>query len=220
MLCCDRAKQYDLEFDQGTAGWRGHMKRAVLLVLCLALAASTVASAGNNPVGKIAVHVRGHNAKAGCYPGTGILDCTDIVTTVGFATVDAFPVFFDLAEYLGCEYGICWPDWSYSAVFRSCSDLVVGSITWPGDGASHTWLTCQTGVCIPSFIWVYADGPGMVCPCPHPISGAISLLDCAEGLDSPVCIFCAGVYGMIGDDPCEPTEVEAGTWGALKGMFE
>jgi hypothetical protein len=35
-----------------------------------------------------------------------------------------------------------------------------------------------------------------------------------------VCIFCAGVYGMIGDDPCEPTEVEAGTWGALKGMFE
>jgi hypothetical protein len=149
-----------------------------------------------------------------------MLDCHDMVTTVGYASVDAFPVFFDLVEFLGCEYGVCWPTWAYSAEFRNCSDLVIGSIIWPGDGASHTWTTCQTGLVIPSVLWLYADGPGMICPCPHPVSGVINVLDCTEGLDDPMCIFCAGVYGMTGDDPCGPTGSEPSTWGEIKGLFD
>jgi hypothetical protein len=168
---------------------------------------------------KVATHVRPHNPKAGCNYGT-LQTCADIVTTDPNYTIDAFPVFFDLVEFLGCEYGMCWPPWSYSAAFTSCSDLVIGAITWSGDGASHTWTTCQGSLCVPSYIWLYADGPGMICPCPHPVSGVITVLNCAEHLDEPICIFCAGVYGAIGDDPCEPTRTRATSWGSIKAMFE
>jgi hypothetical protein len=99
---------------------------------------------------------------------------------------------------------------------------VIGTVAFPGDGASHTWTSCQAGVCVPSFVWLYADGPGMICPCPNPETGLISVLDCAEGLDSPCGIFCAGLYGEVGDDPCDAgaSATEASTWGGIKGMFE
>jgi hypothetical protein len=194
------------------------MKKALVVAVALTLALSALAFAGNNPDAKVAVHVRPHSAKAGCT--VAITGCGDIMTTEPGYSVDAFPVFFDLVEFLGCEYGLCWPTWTYSAAWNNCADLVIGSIIWPGDGASHTWLACQAGVAVPSFVWLYADGPGMICPCPHPISGIINVLDCAEGLDDPMCIFCAGVYGLIGDDPCWPTGNEPSTWGEIKGMFE
>ena len=192
--------------------------RVLVIALALTLALSALAFAGNNPDAKVAVHVRVHNAKLGC--NVTIDGCGDIVTTQPGYDVDAFPVFFDLVEYLGCEYGLCWPAWTYSAAFTNCADLIIGSIAWPGEGASHTWLGCQSGVMVPSFVWLYADAPGYICVCPHPISGIINVLDCAEGVDDPMCIFCAGVYGFIGDDPCEPTGTEVSTWGEIKGMFE
>jgi hypothetical protein len=129
-------------------------------------------------------------------------------------------IMFDLVEYLGTEYGMCWPQWTYSAAFTSCSDLVIGAIAWPGDGASHTWTSCQPRpVAVSSFLWLYADGPGMICPCPHPVSGVNQVLDCSEGLDDPICLFCAGVYGAVGDDPCDPTGTEPSTWGGIKALF-
>ena len=196
------------------------MKKALVIALALTLALSALAFAGYNPDAKVAVHVRPHNAKAGCVLTPAIVGCGEIVTTEPGFSVDAFPVFFDLTEYLGCEYGLCWPAWAYSAAFTNCADLIIGAIAWPGDGASHTWLACQSGVMVPSFVWLYADAGGMICVCPHPISGIIGVLDCHEGIDAPRCNFCAGVYGLIGDDPCEPTGTEVSTWGEIKGMFE
>jgi hypothetical protein len=194
------------------------MKKTFAIVAVLIMAMSAVALAGNNPNAKIAVHVRAHNAKAGCT--VAITTCEDIVTTEAGFSADCFPVFYDLVEFLGCEYGLCWPAWTYSGAFTSCSDLVIGTVTMPGDGASHTWTSCQAGVAVPSFVWLYADGPGQVCPCPNPETGLISVLDCAEGLDSPVGIFCAGLYGETGEDPCEPvTATETSTWGAIKSIF-
>jgi hypothetical protein len=197
------------------------MKKVLVAAVALTLILSAVAFAGNNPAPKVAIHVRAHNAKLGCNYGT-ITGCAEIVTTEASFSFDAFPVFYDLTEFLGCEYGICWPAWTYSAAFTSCSDLVIGTVVWPGEGASHTWTSCQVGVAVPSFVWLYADAPGMVCPCPNPETGLISVLDCAEGLDSPCGIFCAGVYGMVGDDPCEggASATETSTWGGIKGMFE
>jgi hypothetical protein len=186
------------------------------------LVLSAVAFAGNNPSAKVAVHVRAHNAKLGCSVGT-INGCADIVTTETGFSVDAFPVFYDLEEYLGVEYGLCWPASWGTAQFNNCADLVIGSIVNPGEGASHTWFACQVNVAIPSFIWLYAGAPGgMICPCPHPISGVINVLDCAEGLDDPCAIFCAGVFGVTGDDPCEAgaSATEASTWGGIKAIFE
>jgi len=193
--------------------------RVLVIALALTLALSAMAFAGANPDAKVAVHVRPHNAKAGCT--VAIAGCADIVTTEASYNFDAFPVFFDLAEYKAVEYGLCWPTWTYSAGFTNCAEFVIGEILWPGDGASHTWAACQPGpVMTPSFVWLYADGPGMVCACPHPVSGLVTVLDCSDLYDDPICNFCAGVYGLVGDDPCEPTGTETSSWGEIKGMFE
>ena len=193
--------------------------KSLVLVVVLIFALSATAFAGMNAgVAKTAIHVRPHNAKLGCT--VTITHCGDIVTTEPGYNVDAFTIHFDLNEYLGTEYGVCWPSWTYSAAFTSCSGLVIGDIVWPGDGASHTWTACMPGpVAVSSYLWLYADAPGMICPCPHPMSGIIKVLDCSEGIDEPICIFCAGVYGLIGDDPCEPTGTEQSTWGEIKALF-
>ncbi len=197
------------------------MRPILIVALTLTLALSTLALAGNNQDAKVAVHVRPHDAKLGCDYGT-ISVCHEIVVTEPGFNVDAFPVFFDVDEFLGCEYGMWWPAWTYSGAFSNCADLIIGDIVWPGDGASHTWLSCQTGtlVCVPSYIWLYADGPGMVCVVPHPVSGVYCVLDCAEGLDEPLVTMCAGVNGYIGDDPCPPVGTSPGTWSEIKGVFE
>jgi hypothetical protein len=158
---------------------------------------------GRNPDVKVAVHVRAHNAKAGCDYGT-IEHCHDIVSEVPGMSVDAFPVFFDLTEYLGVEHGMTWPDWTYSGAWTNCADVVIGDIKNPGDGASHIWDTCHTGVAVPGYVWLYADGPGMVCVCPHPESNSIFVLDCAHARDEPIFNACAGVHGAVGDAACPP----------------
>jgi hypothetical protein len=198
------------------------MKKVLVVAVALIFVLSALAMAGNNPDAKCAVHVKTHNAKQSCASLPVITGCQDIVTTYPGYSFDAFPVFFDLVEYLGLEYAMCWPaEWIYSAAFTSCSDLIIGGILWSGDGVSQTWTACQPGpVAMPGWAWLYAGGPGIVCICPHPASGQILVLDCQEGLDEPVCNFCAGVYGYIGDDPCWPTATEQSTWGGIKSMFE
>jgi hypothetical protein len=132
-----------------------------LLVGCLTLAFS-MAFAGNNPNAKAAVHVRAHNAKASCNPGFDPLTatCANLVTTLAVdagSSVDAFPVLYSMTEYTGCEFGMTWPTWTYSVQFTSCSDFVIAEIVNPGGGASHAWISCKTGVCVPCFLWMYAE---------------------------------------------------------------
>jgi hypothetical protein len=190
---------------------------AVALIFIL----SALAFAGANPSAKAAVHVAPHWAKQSCGNLPYITNCVDIVTTEPGFSVDAFPVFFDLVEYLGFEYGMCWPaEWLYSCAFTNCADLVIGDIKWSGDGVSQTYFNCQYGAGVPGWGWLYAGGPGMICICPHPQSGVIWVLDCHDDVDTPICGFCAGVYGAIGDDPCDPTGTEVSTWGGIKSIFK
>jgi len=197
------------------------MVRRVLSVFLASVMLTSMAMAGMNPDAKVAVHVKGHNPEQSCGNLPVITGCADIVTTYPGYSFDAFPVFFDLTEYLALQYGMCWPSWTYSAAWTSCSDLVIGRIEWPGSGVSQTWLYCQPGpVAIGGWAWIYADGPGMVCLCPHPAGGVILVQDCHEGLDEPVCNFCAGVYGAIGDDPCWPSPTEPSSWGDIKRLFK
>jgi len=159
---------------------------------------------GKNPDAKIAVHARAHSAKAGCDYGT-IEGCSDIVTSVPNLSVDAFPVFFDLVEYQAVEYGLTWPDWTYSAAWFSCTDQAIGEIRRPDDGVTQIWNECQSkAVAVPGYIWLYADGPGQVCPNAHPSSGGVRVFDCSGGADWAIWPFCAGVYGATGVDPCGP----------------
>jgi hypothetical protein len=189
------------------------------MVIALVASMASACLAGNNPLAKVAVHVRAHNAKAGCNAGT-IQSCEDITETFAGSSVDAFPIFYELTEFLGAQYGLTWPAWTYSAAFTNCSDLVIGAIALPGEDAAHTWTACQSGFAIPSFVWLYADGAGQICVIDA--VGAdppgIYVLDCAEGLDSPTDNFCAGVYGAAGDDPCNYA-TEAATWSKIKKIF-
>jgi hypothetical protein len=192
----------------------------VIVALFLALVVVS-AQAGLNPAAKVAVHVKAHNAKQTCGAMPVIEGCGDIVTTYAGSNFDAFPVFFDLAEYAGIEYGFCWPDWTYSASWTQCADLVIGEISGPGDGVSQTWFSCHNeAIVIPGWAWLYADGPGRVVVCGFPAHGKIYALDCDMVMDEVTTSFAAGVYGEEGTDPCVPVSIAPTTWSAIKGMFE
>jgi hypothetical protein len=197
------------------------MKRIPAIAFVMVLAFTACAFAGNNPLAKVSIHVKAHNSKQGCGNLPAIASCEDINTTYGESSFDAFPVFFDLAEFRGVGYGMCWPDWSYSAAWGQCADLVIGEIVWPGDGVYQTWTQCHAeGVVITGWVWLYADAPGTLSVCNHPDTDLIEVLDCSEGLDNPVGNYSAGVFGAEGDDPCSPVMIQRTTWSAIKGMFE
>lgn len=107
------------------------MRVFFLVLLALTLGSSTVAVCGDNPAAKVAVHVKAHNAKQTCQSLPGISECSDITSTYEGSSFDFFPVFFNLTEYLGVEYAVTWPNWTYSCAFTSCSDLVMGTSTGP-----------------------------------------------------------------------------------------
>jgi hypothetical protein len=196
------------------------MRKLILIVVALLLLLSSTGFAGRNAFPKAALHVKSHNAKQTCANLPVIGSCGDVVTTYLGDNVDAFPVFFDLVEYLGVEYGVEWPAAWGTVAFTSCSDLVIGNIVSSGDGVAQTWTSCQTDpVAICGWVWMYAAGPGLVNPYFHPVSGDITVLDCSQGLDR-ACIMFSGVNGMIGDDPCEPSGIEPSTWGGIKAIFE
>jgi hypothetical protein len=193
---------------------------SVYIVYVCVLSVWSVLFAGNNPEAKAAIHVRPHIPHAGC--NVAINGCEDIVTTEASFSVDAFPVFFNLNEYKGCSYSLDWPDWSYSAMFTSCSDFVIGYIYHPGHAqvAVHTWDYCQTGMCIPGYVWLYADYAGMICPAwPNTPGFCLCVVDCEGGFNPPVRTYCAGIYGAIGDDPWCTNATEPTTWGDIKSLF-
>jgi len=101
------------------------MKIAVASCTLLAILAGSIALAGNNPRVAVTVHVMAHSSKRSCSTGIpSIGRCDDVKTTESSADADCFPVFYELSEYLGCQYGLTWPG-TYTCTFTSCSDLVI-----------------------------------------------------------------------------------------------
>jgi hypothetical protein len=197
------------------------MKKVLVITAALVLALSAYAWAGANPDAKVAVHVIPHGSRSCTKSFPVIATCADIIYTEPTPDADAFPVFFDLVEYQGLEYGMTWPG-MYSTVFTSCSDLTIGGIVFSGDGISHAWTLCQPGpVAIPGWGWIYDYGVVCVVPSPENEEGVIAIGDCTPEPDVPVCNFCAGIGGYDGDDPCQgPSANESSTWGGIKGMFK
>ena len=211
------------------------MRHTLIIAFCLACLVPAVCLAwGSNRLFMGAIHVRAHNDAAGCdytVPHGEILTCQDIVTTEPAQSIDAFPVFYDVVEYRALEYGLTWPSFTSSAVFTSCADLTIGEIRNPGDSVSHAWIECQNGnICVPGFIWLYADSPGKVCFAPHHLSGYVQFLDCSLERDLVSWTACAGIYGAAGDAPCPDTTTsgvedhpevrEPSTWGEVKSLFQ
>lgn len=175
------------------------------------------ALAGPNPNAKYAVHLRPHASGSCTKNFPSISDCNDITTTDAGISVDAFPVFYDLVEYQGFDYGLTFSS-GYSCTFTSCSDLTIGGIVNSGDGISHAWYACQYAtVAITGFGWIYSYGA--VCIVAHPEAGPVQVGDCQGGGDYPTQGACAGTNGTAGENPCEqppvcevdPTTLDFGT---------
>ena len=194
-----------------------------ILAIALALMlVCSVAFAGMNAEHKVAVHVMAYNSTMGCTAKQGfpaITGCADIVTTLGSPDSHCFPVFFDLVGVTGVQHGLTWPG-AYTCVYTKCAgNYTIGDIVSTGDGIAYTWGTCQyVTVVVCGFGWIYDWG--MVCPSPNPQTGLLGTADCNFVEDAPQCVFCAGIGGFVGDDPCEPTATEASTWGGIKSMFK
>jgi hypothetical protein len=190
---------------------------AVSFVILLLVSGSALAGA-NDSVGKAAVHAVPHASRTCAKNFPSIAGCTQILTTEPSQDVDCFPVFYELNEYQGFDYGLTWPG-LYSCAFTSCSDLAIGTIQFTGDGISHAWYVCQAGpVAICGWGWIYDTG--LVCIGPHPTAGGPNIGDCGGALDLPIANFCAGIGGASGQDPCTPTNIEPTTWGAIKNVFK
>jgi hypothetical protein len=195
------------------------MKAIIAIALGVMLVSSGLASAGLNAgLGKGAVHVMPHASRTCAKNFPSISGCTQIQTTTGVSDADCFPVFYELVEYQGFDYGLVWPG-TYTCAFTSCSDLAIGTIQNTGDGVSHAWYVCQPGpVAICGWGWIYDSG--LVCLVAHPTAGGPVIGDCSGGLDQPIATYCAGIGGTPGEDPCAATTIAPTTWGAIKGMFE
>ena len=181
------------------------MIRCLITVVFLIVMFASQASGGPNPDARAAVHILPHDAGRTCTKGfPAITACMDIVDTyAGCDDVDFFPVFFDLVEYQGFEYGVVWPG-SGSCAFTSCSDLTIGEIINAGDGISHAWTACQPGpVAVTGWGWISASY-GSVCLVPHPEGGGLQAGGCQTGVDEVVAAYCAGLCGEEGDLYCWP----------------
>jgi hypothetical protein len=187
---------------------------------------------GVNSEAKVALHILPRVDSRTCSSDFPVIeDAGDILTTCAGTDVHFFPVFYDLVEYMGMEYGIIWHG-SHSCLFRSCSDLTIGTIRYPSgtvspedqtDWVAHAWTNCQAGpVAIPGFGWITETEPGMICMVAATGTGHLWVMDCRpelKGVNEPVCNFCAGIGGVLGDDLSGPASTENTSWGKIKHMF-
>lgn len=176
------------------------MKVAQVVAIALLVNICSSVRAGVNVNAKVAVHVLPHASRTCAKGFPSLASCKDIITAEASPEVDAFPVFYDLAEFQGFEYGLTWPGLETCA-FTSCSDLTIGGIIRPGDGISHAWTACQyDAVAITGWGWLHDYGK--VCVVGHPKTGGPTIASCQRGTDVPIASFCAGIGDSTGDDPC------------------
>ncbi len=200
------------------------MSKTLLTVTILALAISTACFAGNNPNFKVAIHVEPRDCDRNCAFGLPDLeDACDIEATYqGPREFEIFPVFYELTELKCVEYSITWTG-AYPCAYTSCSYTHIGTILWSGDWIAHCYNYCVPGpVVIPGWGWIEMNKPGRICVTPVAASGRIGVLDCTgENIDEPVAVYCAGVRGAEGDDPCRGLvrATEPTTWSKVKSMF-
>jgi hypothetical protein len=179
------------------------------------------ASASSSSDCKIAIHVQPH-ANPSCNRLPTLDGCLDIEHTyTGCEDVDVFPVVYDISGLTGIEVGITWPDSWGSCAFRPCGfDLLIhGEITNPGDYLAGTWTECQyVNSVVAGYGWLAPTSAGRVCPFSSP-TGFMGVTDCGYTKHEASAVFCAGVCGAEGDNPCGGGISEDKTWGSIKSMY-
>jgi hypothetical protein len=207
-----------------------------VLFLVVGLVTLTTSAYGlSNVNGKISIHVKAHPTSCTkSYPA--FLTCANIATTYASGgDIDVLPVFYDLTEYTVTETGLDWPevDWGSGSWVKCKGDIAVGSIVHSVDagmpagvsGTAIAWSACQFGWGVaPGYVWLTVVTAGHICPAPNPATGDYGFVDCfptpGPYYDRPTHVSCAGVSGMIGDDPCAYVGSESETWGGIKGIFK
>jgi hypothetical protein len=196
------------------------MKKAMGVAAIFVLVVTTVASAGVNSNAKVAIHVLQHTSRSCSKNFPTLTDQSEIIVTEPTLDVDAFPVFFDLVEYQGFDYGMTWPG-AFSCIFTSCSDFTIGTIQYPGDGISHAWFECkESSIAIPGFGWIEETAACQIHIISHPTPtvGGIVVGDCQEPAVKDTIPPERSYYSGIGGEQGQPTA--AASWGQIKAMFK
>jgi hypothetical protein len=194
------------------------MKKAIALAAMIMIIVSTAASAGVNTNAKVSIHVIPHASRTCAKNFPTITSQGDIIFTEPSGDVDAFPVFYDMVEYQGFDYGLNWPG-TYSCAFTSCSDLAIGTITWPGDGVSHAWYLCQSAtIGVPGWAWISEPSPSIISIVDHPTVNSVLVGDCGSPATLDTVYEYERFYSGIGGEIGQP--VEATTWGKIKAQFK
>ena len=118
------------------------MRRVIAGTIILTLVLTGIGVAGSNPDMKAALHVLPHGERTCAKNFPTISEVGDIIYTEPGPEADVFPVFYNLVEWGGFDYGLTWPG-LYTCAFTSCSDFTIGGIVNPGDGVSHAWSVCK-----------------------------------------------------------------------------
>ena len=202
------------------------MKRILVMAIAVTLVLSAYAFAGMNPNNKVAIHV---GTVKKCLQLV-FTNCAEITTTTPLcAGYFIVPVHYDLVGTTVLEGAISWPvGWGTVYYGTQCyGTLAIEDWSLAGYGKySYASGTCVYSWAEPACVrwFAYATpGPGLICPVANTTTGFIGVVDCSDPepiADPAICLFCAGVCGEFGDDPCEPTAVEPSTWGSIKNMFK
>jgi hypothetical protein len=187
---------------------------------------ATAAFAGANRCGKVAIHLKPYPTS--CHRTFPVFTkCPDIhFFYTGCDNIDVLPVFFDLTEYTGLEFGMTWPvEWGTMSWVRCNGSAAIGNIVNSGDGTRIVWSICQTTWAVaPGCGWVFASTPGLVCPVTNPATGLLGTIDCSSSpgpQQDPACeVYCGGACGETGNDPCVIHATEPNAWGSIKAIFK
>lgn len=194
------------------------MKKAMGVAAILILIVSAAAFAGVNANAKIAVHLEAHASRTCLKNFPSITTQGDIVNEYAGNDVDAFPVFFDMVEYQGFDYGMTWPG-TGSCAFTSCSDLTIGTIQYAGDGVSHAWYVCQSSdIAVPGWAWIYEPAPARIQVVINPAAERILVGDCQDPAVKDTIPLSHSYYSGIAGEPGQP--VQPTSWGQIKAMFK
>jgi hypothetical protein len=218
----------------GSTGKRIRVVTILLAVgLCIALlSVGRDAFAGLNAYNKVAVHVSSTISKCNA---VAFSSCFDIHTThIACDTIYVIPVHYDLVGVTVVEGALQWPaEWGTLYKLQQCfGSLAIDNFSASGYAeysyASTSCVTTWAAVpCIAQFYYG-VPSPGRIYPLANVKTGFIGVVDCTEDpepqADSASGLFCAGVCGAQGDDPCGGRDGDSGegkgTSGGIRGYYK
>lgn len=194
-----------------------HRCTAALATTLLVVTVDAVTSSclgGPNPEAKLALHLQNPSKSSCC--DYAFTDCAAISTsrdTTG--TLDALVVLYDFIAMRALEYTLSWPEGFVFEGFVSCSDLTMTNLDEAGRAitVAQTWTEVfvpagGTGMSV-GRLRLTAEASGSITILPSSVTGTMNVvgpeLGTLECCDEVSYAANAGIAGVQGDPPCEPS---------------